>query len=574
MKFNIQNYKFFKSYRFPIHEDDKVSAEVSTIERENIKHNSVRIDSINLSGLNFICSQKYTLGEKVKIKIQTKRLFNNWDFELTGIIIRSFIYCEDVTKTIYGISIEPNSQTTVLKYFLKDFLSHYRTAKLKDKLFQICQNKIKINRDDGVELFSLFQSLIQKTYSGKIIDILNELPSIFRCENYHIFLFDAKTGEFEIERTNSDVTPRDHSFNSILKEAYFNKVIINKSFHEKKATGVDLEIKNILMSPIVNHNGESIGIICMSNSVSGGKFNFTMIENIKIIASLISYFYEGKKHTISSEKVENKLPDHFIFSDKSQTGQSIINTLNTIKNTRENLYIHGEVGLGKSAYARYICGDNKENIIDFNDEEVANHKKLEQISDLTNKGIKDLIVKNIEMLGYEDQATFYNIIRSLKIRIVTIATNDLKALEKNDIILTDLYNLITTVKLNVPPLRLRRAEIVEIAKHYIKYECSKRAIPIKKLSQESINELEAANWDFNNSTLHSLIVKAILKTESNEQVIHLMLKTRDSKRIVNSDKNAQLQEYILNTLNSCDKSISYKNTESIFVENLMRKKAS
>ena len=116
MKFNIQNYKFFKSYRFPIHEEDKVSAEVITMERENIKHNNVRIDSINLSGLNFICSQKYSIGEKVKIKIATKRLFNNWDFELTGIIIRSFIYCEDVTKTIYGISIEPKRFFITLPY--------------------------------------------------------------------------------------------------------------------------------------------------------------------------------------------------------------------------------------------------------------------------------------------------------------------------------------------------------------------------------------------------------------------------------------------------------------------------
>ncbi|MEH0861629.1 hypothetical protein [Halobacteriovorax sp. DPLXC-1] len=573
MRYNIQNYKFFKSYRFPIHEGDKVNAEVITFERENVKTNNVQIDSINLSGLNFISTQKYSIGENVKIKIQTNRIFNNWDFELTGRIIRSFIYCEDVTKTIYGISISPDSQTTVLKYFLKDFLSHYKTAKLKDKLFQICQNKIKISKDDGVELFSLFQSLIERAFKGKLTTILSELPTIFHCENYHIYLFNSKTKDFEVDHTNSDHTLLGKTFNGLLNEAYFNKVIINKSFNDQSATGVDFDIKNILLAPLVNYNGESIGALCLSNTLSGDKFNITMLENIKIVSGLISYFYNSKNNS-GLETVKNKLPNHYIFSDRSHTGLAIINTLNTIKNTRENLYIHGEAGVGKLEYAKYVCSENSL-IIDFEESENQSFEFIEQVS---NNGINDLIVKNIEKLSLENQAIFYNLISSLKLRIITIASNDLKALEKNDYILTDLYNHITTVKLNIPPLRLRRAEIVEIAQYYIQFECKKRDMENKKISQETINKLESAKWDINNQELHALIVKAILKlnkkADNSEQVLQIPIKERQSDTIIDSDKNSQLQEYILNTLNSCDKSVAYSKTEKIFVESLMTKKAS
>lgn len=573
MRYNIQNYKFFKSYRFPIHEGDKVNAEVITFERENVKTNNVQIDSINLSGLNFISTQKYSIGENVKIKIKTNRIFNNWDFELTGRIIRSFIYCEDVTKTIYGISISPDSQTTVLKYFLKDFLSHYKTAKLKDKLFQICQNKIKISKDDGVELFSLFQSLIERAFKGKLTTILSELPTIFHCENYHIYLFNSKTKDFEVDHTNSDHTLLGKTFNGLLNEAYFNKVIINKSFNDQSATGVDFDIKNILLAPLVNYNGESIGALCLSNTLSGDKFNITMLENIKIVSGLISYFYNSKNNS-GLETVKNKLPNHYIFSDRSHTGLAIINTLNTIKNTRENLYIHGEAGVGKLEYAKYVCSENSL-IIDFEESENQSFEFIEQVS---NNGINDLIVKNIEKLSLENQAIFYNLISSLKLRIITIASNDLKALEKNDYILTDLYNHITTVKLNIPPLRLRRAEIVEIAQYYIQFECKKRDMENKKISQETINKLESAKWDINNQELHALIVKAILKlnkkADNSEQVLQIPIKERQSDTIIDSDKNSQLQEYILNTLNSCDKSVAYSKTEKIFVESLMTKKAS
>ncbi len=576
VKYNIQNYKFFKSYRFPIVEADRVVAEVVTFERENIKHNNVRIDSINLSGLNFVCNQKYSIGEQVKIKITTNRLFNNWDFELTGRIIRSFVYCEDVTKTIYGVSIAPNSQTTVLKYFLKDFLSHYKTKKLKDKLFHICQNKVQISRDDGVELFSLFQSLIQTTYNGELSSILKELPRIFHCENYHIFIYDAKNGEFEIDRSNSETPVHLSNLKSLLKESYFNKVIINKTFNEKSATGVEIETKNILLAPIINYHGESIGITCLSNTLSGEKFNFTMLENIKIVSGLIAYFYEGK-NIVSAEKIENKTPDYYIFSDRTQTGLSIIHNLNTIKNTRENLYIRGEEGCGKSAYANYICnnydkkpGDVK-NHIDFAN---AEHRNLDLISELNASGVQDLIIKNIDQLTLQEQATFFNLISSLHMRIITISTKDLKSLEKNDLIMTELYNLITTVKINIPPLRLRKPEVLEIARNYIRYECEKREISLKKLCQDSINFLESNSWDFNARKLHSLIVKAILKADKSETVIRITEEKGHFDTIIKSDKNSQLQDYILSTLNTCDKSISYKSTETIFVENLMTKKAS
>lgn len=573
MRYNVQNYKFFKSYRFPITKEDKVEAEVITFERENIKTNKVQIDSVNLSGLNFICNQKYSIGELVKVQIGTNRIFNNWDFELTGRIIRSFIYCKDVTKTIYGISISPDSQTEVLKYFLKDFLSHYKSKKLKDKLFQICQNKIKISKDDGVELFSLFQSLIQRSLKGNLNSILTELSMIFHCENYHILQYNPTNKDFEIDHTNSDYNPINKTFTGLLNEAYFNKVIINKSFGDHSATGINVDIKNVLLAPIINFNGESIGVLCLSNTLSGDKFNLTMLENIKIVSGLISYFYSTKEIS-SLERVKNQLPNHFIFADRTVTGLSIINTLNTIKNTRENLYIHGEDHLGKREYAKYVAQENSMTV-DFKDDV---NKGFEFIEDVSSKGISDLIVESIEELSLDKQAILYNLISSLRIRIITISSIDLKTLEQNDLILTDLYNHITTVKLNIPPLRHRRAEIVEIAKHYIQFECRKRGMETKRISQESINKLEAAKWDMNNEQLHALIVKAILmldkKTDQDEQVLQIPIKERQSDTILTSDKNTQLQKYILNTINSCDKSISYNKTEKVFVESLMTKKAS
>ncbi|EQC51806.1 hypothetical protein M901_0842, partial [Bacteriovorax sp. DB6_IX] len=162
------------------------------------------IESLNLSGLNFISNLKFNIGESVSIYIYSKRIFNNWDFNLTGNVVRSFVYEKNIEKIVYGVQLDEQSVDSVLKYFLKDFVSKFSTKRLKSHFYRACTLDRKVESSEGVELFSLFNSIVNDIYKEGVTPFINDLTKAFGCHNYHLYLFNENKNKLDLFRSNSE----------------------------------------------------------------------------------------------------------------------------------------------------------------------------------------------------------------------------------------------------------------------------------------------------------------------------------------------------------------------------------
>ncbi len=147
MKNSILNYHFFKSYRIPIREKDKIFIDIKD-EHNTVELNELKLESINLTGLNFKTSKKIPLSTNVSIKLYSSSFFHPWDFELKGTIVRTFVAEEDTDKIVYGILLEKELNNNVLDYFLKDYITRLGKKDIEDHLFLASTLNRKIHLSD------------------------------------------------------------------------------------------------------------------------------------------------------------------------------------------------------------------------------------------------------------------------------------------------------------------------------------------------------------------------------------------------------------------------------------------
>jgi two-component system NtrC family response regulator len=104
----------------------------------------------------------------------------------------------------------------------------------------------------------------------------------------------------------------------------------------------------------------------------------------------------------------------------------------------------------------------------------------------------------------------------IDIRVVSATNANLHEKIKNGEFREDLYYRLNTIPLNIPPLRERRDEILQIAKAVREENCIKYGFDNKTFSKEAENELENYNWPGNIRELISVIERAVILSETSE----------------------------------------------------------
>jgi len=118
-------------------------------------------------------------------------------------------------------------------------------------------------------------------------------------------------------------------------------------------------------------------------------------------------------------------------------------------------------------------------------------------------------------------------VTKIDIRIISATNANLKAKIAEGEFREDLYYRLNTIPLNVPPLKERKDEIMQIAQKMIEENCRKYSFDLKTLSDEAIEELLAYNWPGNIRELLSVIERAVILSETDEiQVEELYLDNR------------------------------------------------
>jgi hypothetical protein len=571
VKNSLLNYQFFKSYRLPLREKDNIKSNVCSKDRKNKTCNNVVIESLNLAGLNFISDTKFKIGENISIFIYSKRIFNNWDFELEGSIVRSFVYEKDVTKIVYGVKLEAQSLDSVLKYFLKDFISKFSHRRLESHFYRACTLDRKVESSEGVELFSLFSSIITDIYSEGIAAFLNDLPKAFGCHNYHIYLENETKKKLDLYRSNSEVDIYQSEHKNIVDMVFEGDMISNMSFSDKDEHV--REYRNLLAYPFYNHLQKPIGVIVLSNTISMSPFDSFNESSLRLISQIMSYFF--KDHNSSIRATVKK--DHEIMYDtilgKNNTSLELHNSLELLKNLDKSVFILGEKGTNKEEIANYLHYEGKNQNSKLRIIELGT---LEQVDNFFNEGMHEyeddseqetILLKEVKLLTHEQQTKLYDFLKNAKARIITISDTEIYHMVKTGEFSKKLYYLISDVYIHLPPLRNRKNDLVEIAQIMLYDELDRRGLKRQRFSKEMINQIMEYPWPGNIKELRNTIKKSVIRlNDDSELKLNIDIPVHNTQ----VNKNVFMHKLLKSLVRHSDKSVHYKaHSESLnfFIKN-------
>jgi two-component system response regulator AtoC len=108
-----------------------------------------------------------------------------------------------------------------------------------------------------------------------------------------------------------------------------------------------------------------------------------------------------------------------------------------------------------------------------------------------------------ERLG-EEQATRANV------RVAASTNSDLEAEVKGGRFRADLFYLLNVVRIDVPPLRERRADIPLLARDFVRQVAQRLGRPTPELDPGILSRLEAYRWPGNVRELHNVIERAMI----------------------------------------------------------------
>ncbi|MCR6570794.1 sigma-54 dependent transcriptional regulator [Campylobacter insulaenigrae] len=291
----------------------------------------------------------------------------------------------------------------------------------------------------------------------------------------------------------------------------------------------------------------------------------TAIKRAKIIQEKTS-----KKNIKKNEKKE--INGNFFGNSKALN--QCLNLVNKAAKTDASMILFGESGVGKEVFANYIHKNSlraskpfvainmaaiPSNLIEselfgfekgaFTD---ANNTKI-GLFELANEGT--LFLDEIGEMPYEIQAKLLRAIQEkeitrlggtksvkIDIRIISATNANIEEKIKNNEFRQDLYYRLNTIPINIPPLRHRQDEILQIAEKVLNDTCKEYNFSEKRLSIEAQNALLAYDFPGNIRELISIIQRACILSEGDEiSSCDLFLESRKVKNISNLEKDLILE---------------------------------
>ncbi|HEC1776865.1 sigma-54 dependent transcriptional regulator [Campylobacter sp. RKI_CA19_01128] len=288
-----------------------------------------------------------------------------------------------------------------------------------------------------------------------------------------------------------------------------------------------------------------------------------------------------KRAKIIQEKTSNKTNKKTTKKEENQdfygTSKALENCLNLAlkaAKTDASVLFFGESGVGKEVFANFVHKNSKRvqkpfvainmaaipsNLIEselfgfekgaFTD---ANTTKI-GLFELANEGT--LFLDEIGEMPYEIQAKLLRALqekeitrlgstKSIKIdvRIISATNAHIEKKIVDNEFRQDLYYRLNTIPINIPPLRERQEEILQIAQKVLLDTCKEYDFNEKTLSQEAQDALLAYDFPGNIRELISIIQRACILSENDEiSAQDLFLESRKSKDIKNLEKELILE---------------------------------
>lgn len=248
----------------------------------------------------------------------------------------------------------------------------------------------------------------------------------------------------------------------------------------------------------------------------------------------------------------------------SDVMQDLYNRIHKVAPTAATVLIHGETGTGKELVARALHEESSRNnhlMISVNcaaipdtliESELFGHEKGAFTGAASNReGLVaaadggTLFLDEIGELPLEAQARLLRVLqegevrplgsvesRKVDVRLVAATHRDLRKLAREGKFREDLYFRINVVQLELPPLRERGKDIINIAESLLQRYCTQFGKPPLKLAASAVNAIMGYNWPGNVRELENAMQRAVILCEdSNEIGEHLLSIEADANDI-------------------------------------------
>ncbi len=228
------------------------------------------------------------------------------------------------------------------------------------------------------------------------------------------------------------------------------------------------------------------------------------------------------------------------FMGKSPKIQRFIRELKKFSASDNNILIKGEQGTGRQVAARTLHNlsqrkDGPFIIVDLssvphNEQEFLIFKrdrkmqKSETSESLFEKAINGSIFfleisdicpdAQLELIRLMNDSKDENTEKKLNVRIICSTAKDLAEEVKNGNFNQELYEILNSSLLRIPPLRERKEDIMIISKYFLDEACEKFETGVKEFSKDARDFISKYDWPGNIRELESTIKRAVILSNS------------------------------------------------------------
>jgi PAS domain S-box-containing protein len=356
----------------------------------------------------------------------------------------------------------------------------------------------------------------------------------------------------------------------LVEEGVYSQSVTLLVLEEEEPVTIMHEIKTgkevlITGNPVFNEAGEIVRVV-------------TTVRDMEELNSLKEELEETKKlskqYYSELERLREQQLDLEDVVIKSDEMEKIFNLALQVAKADSTVLVMGESGVGKEIIARTIhksssrgdnslikvnCGAIPDNLLEaelfgyeegaFTGAKAGGKPGMFELADEGTLFLDEIGEMPINMQAkllqviQEHKVTRIGGVESIKVnfRLLTATNRNLKAMVDNKEFREDLYYRLNVVPIDIPPLRLRKQDILPLVNYYLN-QLNQKYEENKNLSAAAEELMVDYNWPGNVRELTNLLERVILTTDKNTITDELL------QRYMNFDSDQNQDEIVVNNV--------------------------